>query len=526
MHRTSPGMSKSIVISMALFGLFSVSSSLFAQHTYYISKSSGSDGNSSSAAQSKSTPWAHLPGMPSCTASCAGYTPVAGDQFILKGGDTWVASDLGIGWAWSGTAGARIYIGVDPTWYSGSYWTRPVFTFGGGYGGGSGLHVTNMWYSGAQYFTVDNIEFTGFGTSNKVGGNIVYGYGQNQEFEHLYIHGWKHSSSGDGDNGQVFGFGGMPVNGSAIHDCVVDGSDTTKDMMAAFIGNIPNAYNNIILYVSNGFEATGDNWHDNFVGPIGQSFSSGAHQNAMFNFGPAYASTMVLYNNVITGTVGSICGSVCGGIVKLWLTGNEVTTATGYAFNNVLYNNSTGNYINLGSHGATTYGTWYFFNNTVECGSDTTTQQCFGDAGAPSGELVTFHSMNNHWISNNSPAVACSVFTCTSTSDVLQTVSAASSQGYKSSVTMAFSPSGTGATSGAGTNLQSVCSAIGQTNSAAGTACQSSTGYACSYNTSNHSVSCPAATLSARPGSGAWDAGAYQGAVAVQPASGVTATPH
>jgi hypothetical protein len=47
-------------------------------------------------------------------------------------------------------------------------------------------------------------------------------------------------------------------------------------------------------------------------------------------------------------------------------------------------------------------------------------------------------------------------------------------------------------------------------NAAAGTACQNSNGYACSYNTSNHTVSCPIKTLVARPASTGWDIGAYQ----------------
>jgi len=56
--------------------------------TYYISKSLGSDSNTSTQAQARMTPWAHLPGMQSCTSNCASYTPQPGDQFILLGGDT------------------------------------------------------------------------------------------------------------------------------------------------------------------------------------------------------------------------------------------------------------------------------------------------------------------------------------------------------------------------------------------------------------------------------------------------------
>src|ERR1700735_490420 len=84
-----PYVNKRKIFFFSLAGLFFTSASLFAQHTYYISKSTGSDSNSASAAQSKSSPWAHLPGMASCTSNCAAYSPVPGDQFILKGGDTW-----------------------------------------------------------------------------------------------------------------------------------------------------------------------------------------------------------------------------------------------------------------------------------------------------------------------------------------------------------------------------------------------------------------------------------------------------
>src|SRR5579885_2327833 len=62
----------------ALCGFFLIPASAFAQHTYYISKATGSDSNTATQAQSKSTPWAHLPGMPSCTSNCASYRPQGG----------------------------------------------------------------------------------------------------------------------------------------------------------------------------------------------------------------------------------------------------------------------------------------------------------------------------------------------------------------------------------------------------------------------------------------------------------------
>jgi hypothetical protein len=87
--------------------------------TYYIA-ASGSDSNNGT---SKTTPWQHAPGMTGCSNNCAAKTPAPGDQFLLKGGDTWYHSaastaPTGAPWdfQWSGTSTARIYVGVDKTW--------------------------------------------------------------------------------------------------------------------------------------------------------------------------------------------------------------------------------------------------------------------------------------------------------------------------------------------------------------------------------------------------------------------------
>ncbi len=94
---------------------------------FYISKANGNDTNSGT---SEASPWAHLPGMPSCTANCASANPSAGEGFILRGGDTWTSGDLGISWNWSGNSSHPIYVGVDPGWYNsscGGSWCRPIF---------------------------------------------------------------------------------------------------------------------------------------------------------------------------------------------------------------------------------------------------------------------------------------------------------------------------------------------------------------------------------------------------------------
>ena len=65
--------------------------------TYYVA-ANGSDSNNGT---SKSTPWAHLPGMATWTGS---QNPTAGDTFILRGCDTWNNANFPIKWSWSGSS--------------------------------------------------------------------------------------------------------------------------------------------------------------------------------------------------------------------------------------------------------------------------------------------------------------------------------------------------------------------------------------------------------------------------------------
>src|SRR6185437_4772874 len=82
----------------------------------------------------------------------------------------------------------------------------------------------------------------------------------------------------------------------------------------------------------------------------------------------------------------------------------------------------------------------------------------------------------------------------------------ATTNGYTSSQLFAYSPvSATAPTVGTGTNRQSYCNALSSAGlTDAATACQSDTGYACSYNTSDHTMNCPTRSATARP-TGAWD---------------------
>ena len=147
---------------------------------------------------------------------------------------------------------------------------------------------------------------------------------------------------------------------------------------------------------------------------------------------------------------------------------------------------------------------------------------------------MTFTNENMHFITESASGynADCSshgnIFS--DTTSLLTNNATATSQGYTSAETFAYSPSAKSApTVGSGTNENVNCTAMLASSDpliqTAGTACKFATTYACTYNSSSHTVSCPAETALARP-SGAWDIGAYQftpGAPAPTPPPSVTA---
>jgi hypothetical protein len=485
--------------------------SLGVTSCYYIA-ASGSDSNSG---LSEASPLAHLPGMPTCTGNCAAVTPAAGQGFIFRGGDTWGTDDLGLSWKWSGTSSAPIYIGVDTGWHSGSSWAHPVWTCGGAY-----CSNNTGWYfeSNSSDFILDNVEFAGGYSDNSTGQYYVGGCGPNQIYENTYMHGWSHLAGMTSNPGGIgFATGcGTNTAGLTIRYNVVDGSDTSQDMFTAVRLSAPNLYGNVFRYVVSGATACGDNWHDNLVEHL-VSPPGGAHQDALYQFLQCYSPNSLIYNNTIRNT--TFAGS--GGSVKLWLNGNgpcpfgsSASSCVGYAFNNVIYNNLPGNMVDTSGHlSGVFYGTWYFFNNTIQCGTDSSMGVC--SVGMNTGATLNFYDLNNQWIqSGTASPLACTNDpggTCSETTGLLQTLAQANAQGYADTSSYAFVPtSPSGSTVGAGANEQALCMTIAGIDKAASTACRSSTGYGCAYDTSDHTIHCPATAPLPRPANGKWDVGAYQ----------------
>lgn len=482
--------------------------SLGISNCFYVSKSTGSDSNSGT---SESSPWAHLPGMPSCTGNCASLTPAAGEGFILKGGDTWLNSDLGIVWQWSGTSSNPFYIGVDKTWWNtstcgSSSWCRPIFNAGlANVSNGALFQLA----SSPCYVIVDDWEITGMLNSGDVfEGNELPG---SFRVTQMYFHGWGHGSTGNNNVGFVHD----GPTGMMDHN-ILDGSDSSQNTFNGVFQDWSQVQYNYFNYLVSSILGNIDVAHDNMVYNTVTS-ADGDHCNGFNVEATLTGLTLFMYNNVIANG-----DTLCGGGVPFWMNSNTGTLPNnvGYMFGNIEYDLSSYPYA-IGNHPSGNYGTYYIFNNTIDC---TVGGGCTGSP--PSGPYWNQYENNNHTIGGSVFACPtggtcgiCNNGTGTGCTDLVQTESAASAQGYTSAETYPYSPissctKATCSTLQSGTNYQSWCTTLaglsGVGAAAAGSACQYSGSVGCAYNTTSHTLSCPNDAENARPSTGAWDIGAYQ----------------
>lgn len=214
-----PRLVKIFIVTVALL----LSPVAFAGTTYYIA-ANGSDTNTGT---DKAHPWLHAPGMNAATNVPAGYTVVAGDSFIFRGGDTWHAGNSGASpytggtiYLWYGNSASCyddthqtgcVYYGVDKTWFAGASWVRPIWT---GDNSTSTSLVASCTYQNAEWSLttgyhndlvlqnvatiLDNIELTGLCTNRAIQTPVSDSYiaypglsGPEMAFHtNLYIHGW------------------------------------------------------------------------------------------------------------------------------------------------------------------------------------------------------------------------------------------------------------------------------------------------------------------------------------------------
>lgn len=505
------------VRSLLILVLLLVAAAPASASTYYISKSTGLDSNSSTQAQSKATPWAHLPGMASWTGS---YSPAAGDTFILMGCDVWVSSDLPIYFTWAGSSGSPITVGgEDKTWYNTTNcpttWNRPVFSNPSDsvFVTGENCAGSNAFacVSGNGYVVFDNIEMTGLtctgGCSGAPQSYIHAPACQNCKFTNNYFHGLNIAYDNGGACTLMRTYETNSVAGTLFQSNIFSGLDSTaypSGVCDAFYGDYGGATidSNVIHDLTNGilfYASGGDSLviSNNLIYNI-LTTNGANHCNLMEAVG---GGTFYVYNNVLHDLT-------CSGGEAL-MDGNNSETM--YFWNNVIYNITNGQPPNFPQTSGQSITSLNYWNNTIVTGNGL---NCFYYSGQGGGTLGTLSIQNNHCITTASSATGSfsgiTITTQTVASNVLMTPTTATSQGYTSSETYAYSPpNASGGTVGAGTNLTSTCSG-----NLSGL-CSDTT-----YATERTPI--------ARPASGAWDVGAYEfgDSPAPQPPSNVQATAH
>lgn len=507
-----------------------------AQHTYYVSSSTGSDSNTAAQAQSKTTPWAHAPGMPNATGNAASYTLVAGDHIVLKGCDTWTFSGT-LGWTINVTATSSSYVlagGLDQTWYNTSAcpsaWNRPILSGGGTYPGTSGIAM--VYLSSSQYVDVEWIEFTGLQSATT---NVYYidsGSCTGCIYESNYFHNITEASGTK--------FGGLAIQGNSATGCIVrlnyfDNGDGSVDGGFLYANGCGTLYENYMANSSGCVVGSFSTAHDNTFVNCGLNPESGtSFHNNIFESNTDYSGGMRFYGNfIIHGNVGNAANSAQ---VQFAPQAGDTT----YIFNNVWADSNPGAPHNIicGQAGVNPNGHCYIFNNTNECGADSGAGSPPGNTCATWGSTGSGTIINDHWItSQGSPAITnVSGATLTTSNLVVQPLSTANGQGYNISQTCSgqdcpFYPTSGGSTIGAGlaaSTMVSLCATISGLDAAAGTACLSDSTVGVAINSATHTVIGPARTTNLRPVSGAWDAGAYQflatSGSAPQPPTGLIAS--
>jgi Chitobiase/beta-hexosaminidase C-terminal domain len=497
---------------------------------FFIDYISGSD---AATGGTKVLAWQHAPSFANVTGGsvAALHTPAAGEGWIFKGGVTvdWHAWPASV--PWNGTAPNPTYIGVDPTWYTGGSWTRPIFSGGGS----TGFDATTAGFLSdashqTSYFILDSIEFTGLYWSGDCGNtatttcNFLAQYSFNGtdvgwEVKNIYAHGWSHNSAPFNDpanNGSLFWLAQEKGSGTSIHDSVISGADTTRD--CCFAGIAWAFYNNYVEYVANGVFGEEGLVHDNtFLNFVPSGGNNGVHANCIHLFGNA-VTTELYYNNYVSCYTGSTA-------VEFFLV--EENQDTLYAFNNVLVNDGHLTGFELSSFSGGTTNTYRIFNNTVECGIDPTPSgTCVYSKSGVGTEVSDNFFVDSHayyvhtggTVAFPSPtfSITCSGGAQTNFGAYAVCAPIGSGNGTGNlniTETYPFAPldATAAATVGTGQNNSSYCTTISGINAAAGTACLSDTTLGVAYNSSSHTVTFPKRTALVRPtGGGNWRNGAYE----------------
>ena len=549
-------------------GACPASAPVTGNHCYFIA-ANGADTNNGT---SQSTPWLHAPGMPNCSGTCATVqssfggagTKNAGVGLIFRGGDTWHFGNASLnpytGGTWTpqwdgdqstcvyeGTQTGCFYVGVDTSWYTGGSWKRPILTGDNptstttvsscAYHTGSRNYLVQLDASPYQYW--DSFEMTGLcGDTPYSDSAYITNNGIDQPpntpmmtfYVNLYMHGWTVSTAtaqGSSLVCEVFHGGSL---GTWDH-VVVDGADSNPGTCAW--GTFPDIHHmrdSIFRYTTQGVANWCHDIHDNiweylynpYVPTHGNALecNSDATGNAK---GQPQNTPNVYYNNIMRHFDPSMGKN---GQVDLWFCPTQMPE---YWFNNLMYdlnpaaNGGSWDIAGPAGYGCNNSGGQFMFNNTLV----DTIQPChLNDINnGTGGKYLTV--LNEHLINAPYDGTGCTGGASSGT-NISMSDATATSQGYTTGSPGYSSPnncandstapcgptSANNSTVGVGGTHQTYCTTLASYSSepAIGTdaanACQYGTTDGCAYNSTSHTMVCPAQAAVARLTK--WDAGGYQ----------------
>lgn len=511
---------------------FGVGGGADAPNTCYVSPVSGSDANSG---KDKANAWAHLPGMLNATANAASQVPIADDNYISKGCETFANASLPIHWSWSGSSGHPIILDRDVTWFNAtncpSGWNRVLLDAGnaviqnlGGacHGAGLGKHWF-LYIDTAQWVNFNWLQAQNLfwdtdeqGTCFRSMGYVAALSADHINFGNWYIPRWTHSSSvltTTDSTALLQIYNAAPYCPNCFWDHLVmdnkagDGADCGGADNTCSAGGIEgfNVTNSVIAYVAQCIGPTRlwnrpstMEWGNINCSHVDESFKV-PNQGASRPHPNAFETT-----GVVNGSSGQAIVYAHGLYV------HDITVAEGlqvgnpnesdFVFDSLwdMHNNAAGaNGPQMPQQAAASWSL-YFANNTVVWDPGCAVG---GGHGAAMTDL-TFS--NNHCI--GSGAIVLGGTLTPSGLNLRQTnlgmlTSVAAGQGYVTGDQ--YQPILGGSTIGFGTNLTSSWPGGFSTNDST---------LACTEQTMSGVVQavCPTRPTNTRPGGGAWDAGAYE----------------
>jgi hypothetical protein len=325
---------KQSVFGLGVLGGILLAATQAFSASYYVDYASGLDSNSGT---SVTSPWKRCPGMPGFAHA---YQHAAGDRFIFKGGVTWPSGCFPLSVSVGGTASSGDYYGIDPTWYAGSSWSRPVFTGAGATG------VNLIVLGGGSYITVDGLELR-----DLVEGNSIMLRGSTYvTMTNLYSHNWNHGSAGSMQpNGGIYNYG-YPNTGNKVTHCTIDNFDGDGNSGCCVYGTYEVEFCKL-GNANDGVQKGTILIHDNEFYELGRFWDPASHPDCTY----LTASTPIyFYNNYMHGSLVGMIIYPTG-----WMGAGPV-----YVYNNLVWHTNGVPTVYMTVDGANANISTYVYNNT------------------------------------------------------------------------------------------------------------------------------------------------------------------